>query len=160
MKIEKTLFKISILETISISIFMLIILNGVIFLISLLTGSPRFFFYETAWILQIVFPFIFAITQTSINRNGVLKITDLNDVDIIKNKIDLLIQKRGLIKTVKDLKLDSYTKKTKWGRFFNLFFREVINVNYSKGEILIFGKRNMLSLIESKLRFDKEFYHK
>lgn len=95
------------------------------------------------------------LVENSTNRNGVLKITDFNDVDALKNKIDLLIQKRRLIKIDKESKLDRYTKKTKWGKFINLFFREDINVKYSGEEVLIYGKRNMFSQLESKLKFDK-----
>ena len=96
MKLEKTLFKISIKETLILSIFFFFLLNGFVFLISLLTGKPRFLFYDTAWILQIIFPFVYSIIQTSINRNGVLKITEYDDITNLVQHIEPLFFKKGI----------------------------------------------------------------
>ena len=59
---------------------MLTVLNGVILLFLLATGNPRFLLYDTAWILQIFFPVVYAVFQSSINRNGILKLTDYQDL--------------------------------------------------------------------------------
>jgi hypothetical protein len=63
MRIENTLFKISWKESMKLSIFLIIGYNGVIFFVSMLTGKARLFFYESAWILQIVLTFVLAIKK-------------------------------------------------------------------------------------------------
>ncbi len=154
MKIERQLFKISLLETFSYFGLLFVLINGFAFLFTVIEGDMRLLIYDTSWIFQLIMPIFLALAVNSVNRNGVLKITDFNDLDALKNKIDLIIKKRGLIKSDNESKLDNYTKKTKWGRFFNLFFREDINVKYLEDEVLVYGKRNMFSPIESKLRYN------
>lgn len=160
MKIERQQFKISLFDTFLYFGLLFVLINGFSFLYTVIEGNMRLLIYDTSWITQLILPLFLALAVNSVNRNGVLKITDFNDLDAVKNKIDLIVRKRGLIKTDNESKLDNYTKKTKWGRFFNLFFREDINVNYSREEILIYGKTSMISLIESKLRFDKNLNDK
>jgi hypothetical protein len=152
MKLEKTLFKISIKETLILSIFFFFLLNGFVFLISLITGKPRFLLYDTAWILQIIFPFVYSTIQTSINRNGVLKITEYDDITNLVQHIESLFLKQGYIVEKSNNNNVSFAKKTKWGRFFNNFFRENINIQIRKGELLIFSKRNLLLYIIMKLK--------
>lgn len=155
MKIERTLFKISISETIILSIFLLVVLNGVIFLFSVVIGKPNLLIYDTAWISQIVFPILYSIMQTSINRNGVLKITDYNNLTTLTKQIESLILKKGYIAVNSKTEDIKYVKKTKWGRFFNHFFRENINVRVTETEVLIFAKRFILAPIGIKLKYDK-----
>ena len=155
MKFEKTLFKVSVKETIIFSIFLFVLLNGIIFLFSLVIGKPGFLLYDTAWILQIVFPFVYSIMQTSINRNGVLKITDHDDSATLMQKIEPLILKKGYIAENSEEKDITYVKKTKWGRFFNYFFRENIRVQINENEVLIFSKRNLLLPVLMRLKYHK-----
>lgn len=77
---EKVLFKMSFTETLILSMFFFAILNGVILLFSFLTGRTGFLLYDNAWIIQVFFSFMYSIIQTSINRNGILKISDYNDL--------------------------------------------------------------------------------
>ena len=155
MKLERTLFKISISEIILLSIFMIVGLNGVIFLISLLTGKTRFMFYDTAWILQIVFPFVFAIIQTSINRNGVLKLTEYRDIETLTRQIESFFLKKGYIAIDSKIENVKYVKKTKFGRFLNHIFREDIKVKVAENGVEIFAKKNLLDLLRMKLKYDK-----
>jgi len=155
MKFERTLFKISILETIVLSIFMFVALNGVIFLISLFTGKPRFMFYDTAWILQIIFPFVYATIQTSINRNGVLKLSEYSDLEALTSQIESFFLKKGYIAIYSKTENFKYVKRTKWSRFFNHFFRENINVRISENAVSIFAKKHLLDSIGMKLKYDK-----
>ena len=155
MKLKRTLFKISISETIILSIFMFAVLNGVIFLFSLATGNPRFLLYDTAWITQIVFPILFSILLTSINRNGVLKVTNYKDLTILKKQIESLILGKGYIAIESKTADIKYVKRTKWGKFLNYFFRENINVQFSENETSILAKKYILEWIEMKLKYDK-----
>jgi hypothetical protein len=150
MKFEKTLFKVSVKETLMLSVFFFLILNGFIFIITVLQGDPRFLFYDTAWIIQIIFPFFYTIIQTSINRNGVLKVTGYYDSTVLMQQIETLILKKGYIAENASDREVSYAKKTKWNRFFNYFFRENIRVQIKKSEVLIFSKRNLLLYLSTR----------
>jgi hypothetical protein len=152
MKFEKTLFKMSFIETIKLSVLLLFVLNGFIFLISYFQGNPRFIFYDSAWITQIFFPIVYSIILTSINRNGVLRVADYDDLTTLMQQIEHLTLKRGYIVENTNHNNILYTKKTKLGRFFNYFFRENINVQTINNEVLIFSKRNMLLHILMKLK--------
>jgi len=152
MKFEKTLFKVSVKETLILSVFFFLILNGLIFLITVLQGNPRFLFYDTAWIIQIIFPFFYTIIQTSINRNGVLKVTGYYDSTVLMQQIETLILKKGYIVENASDRDVFYAKKTKWNRFLNYFFRENIRVQMNKSEVMIFSKRNLLLYLSMKIR--------
>jgi hypothetical protein len=136
MKFEKTLFKMSFIETIKLSVLLLFVLNGFIFLISYFQGNPRFIFYDSAWITQIFFPIVYSIILTSINRNGVLRVADYDDLTTLMQQIEHLTLKRGYIVENTNHNNILYTKKTKLGRFFNYFFRENINVQTINNEVL------------------------
>ncbi len=155
MKLERTLFKISISETIILSIFMLTVLNGVIFLFLLATGSPRFLLYDTAWILQIVFPIVYAVFQSLINRNGVLKLTYYQDLIKLTKQIESLLFNKGYIVIDSKTVYIKYVKKTKLGKFLNQFFKENINVQVTENGVSIFAKKNVLDSIFMKLKYVK-----
>lgn len=152
MKFEKSFFKISVKETLILSVLFFLILNGLIFLITVLQGNPRFLLYDTAWIIQIIFPFLYVIMQTSINRNGVLKVTGFGDATMLVQKLETLILKKGYIIENASEREVLYAKKTKLDRFLNYFFRENIRVQMNKSEVMIFSKRNLLLYLSLKLR--------
>ena len=155
MKLERTFLRVSISETIILSMFLLVVFNFVIFLFSVVIGKPKLLIYDSAWISQIGFPILYSIMQTSINRNGVLKVTDYNDLAKLTKQIESLILGKGYIAVDSKIENIKYIKKTKWGRFFNHFFRENINVWVTENEVLIFAKRNILSPIVMTLKYDK-----
>ena len=154
MKIEKTFYRISFKETFLLLGLLLILFNGLIFTYTLITGNPRILIYDSSWILQFLFPILYSIIMTSIHRNGVLKITSFNNATALIDKIELLVSKRYI-------RLDSetgnikYMKKTKWARFFNYFFRESIKMKITEEEIVILAKKNLLDLIEMRIKYDR-----
>ncbi len=156
MKIERQFFKMSINDIFRFFLILFIPMNVFIFVYTIIEGNVRFLIYDSSWILQILFPLVYAITNAAYNRSGFLKITEISDYDLVKDKIETLVEQRGLIKTVKDSGIVIFTKKSRLGRFFFSIFREDINIKYSDDEILILGRRNSYSTIETKLRFDKK----
>lgn len=151
MKTEKTFYKVSIQETFLLMGFMLILFNGLIFTFTLVTGNPRLLIYNTSWILQFVFPILYSIIWTSINRNGFLKISEFNNSTQLIARIETLMAKRH-IRFDSDTGNIEYLKKTKLARFFNNFFRENIKIENTKEEIVIFAKKNILDSIELKIK--------
>lgn len=155
MKIEKSLFKISISETIIFLLFCLVSLNAIIAVTSVLIGKPGFVLSETGWISQLVFPAVYAIMYTSINRNGVLHLTEFDDAGTVTRQIESILLKKGYSAVGANPEDINYTKSTAIGRFFNYFFREDINVKVTRNTVFIFGKRNLLTSIEWNLKNSK-----
>jgi hypothetical protein len=154
MKFKKILFRNSLLETFLYFGLLFILINGTIFLFTLIRGNPRFLIYDSSWIIQIAFPFIFSIIQTSVNRNGILKLTVFNDSKTLTEKIDSLVN-NSYIRIVSESGDLNYVKKTKWARFFNYFFRENIKIRVTNNEIMIFAKKNILDSIEMNIKRSK-----
>lgn len=155
METERTSFKGSLLETFLYFGLVFVLLNGTTFMYTLIMGDPRLLVFNYSWIIQIGIPFVSSIIYTLINRNGVLKITDYNDLTPITTQIESLIFRNGYIRIDTNTDYIKYGKKTMWGRFFNYFFREDIEVRISENKVLIFAKRNMLVRIEMKLKYNK-----
>ena len=154
MKLVRKLFKISISETIIFLVFMLVAISGITILFSLIMGNPILSIDESQWIILIGFPFVYAIIQTSINRNGVLQVTGYKDLTTLIKQIESLILKKGFIATESNKGDIKYSKKSKWGRFFNYFLREDIIIRTKEDKTLIFAKRNILVPIEIKLKYN------
>ena len=157
MKTERTASKISILDTIYLSVFMIVVFNGVIFLFFVIIGEPGFFIMDYMWISQFVFPVLYSIIQTSINRNGVLKVTAFDDQEALIKMIESQLISKSYIAIDSTTENIKYIKKTKWGRFLNYFFREDIRVKVAENEVLVFAKRNHLSSIEWNLIYGKKY---
>lgn len=151
MKFETTSFKISITDAFMQMIFTFIIINGLILLMTLINGNPRFFLYDTSWILQLIYPILYAIFHSSINRNAVLKITDIDDVTELKGRIDTLLLYKGYLSVDSKTEDLIYDKKTSLGRLINCFMREKIIVQATENQVSVFSKKNRLDFIRSKL---------
>jgi hypothetical protein len=155
MKLERNFFKISISETIIFSIFFLVVLNGVVFLFSVAIGKPDFFIRDSVWMSQIVFTFLYSIILASINRNGVLKLTEFDDLATLTKQIESLLYKKGYIAIDAKPEDAKYVKRTKLGRFFNYFFRENVDVRISENGVSIFARKHLLDSIGMRLKFGK-----
>lgn len=155
MKLERNFFKISISETIIFSIFVLVVLNGVVFLFLVVIGKSGFFKSDSVWMSQIVFTFLYSIILASINRNGVLKVTAFDDLVTLTKQIESLLFKKGYIAIDSKAETVKYVKRTKWGRFFNYFFRENVDVRISENGVSIFARKHLLDSIGMRLKFGK-----
>jgi len=155
MKLERTIFKMSILDTIILSTFFLVVLNAAILLFSVLIGRQGFFIKDSGWLSQIVFPVLYSIIQTSINRNAELKLTEFANSETLTRQIELLLLKKGYVVIDSNTDNIKYDKRTKWSRFFNYFFKENINVRISESRVSIYAKKHLLDSIEMKLKYGK-----
>ncbi|MDP2060742.1 MAG: hypothetical protein Q8J97_13455 [Flavobacteriaceae bacterium] len=154
MKLERNFFKISISEII-FSIFFLVVLNGVVFLISVVIGKTGFFLRDSVWMSQIIFIFLYSVILASINRNGVLKLTEFDDLATLTKQIESLLFKKGYIAIDSKPEDVKYVKRTKLGRFFNYFFRENVDVRISENGVSIFARKHLLDSIGMRLKYGK-----
>lgn len=153
MNIEKRLLKISFIETFLYFGLMFILLNGSILLFTLIKGNPRLLIYNDSWVIQFLFPLIYSLIWTSLNRNGILNLTGFNNPNTLFEKIESSINKR--YKRIDSKTGDfEYVKRTKWARFFNYFFRENIRVRQVKDGFMIFAKKNLLDSIIMSIKQD------
>jgi hypothetical protein len=154
MNIEKKLLKISFSEAFLYFGLMFILINGAVLLFTSIEGSPRLLIYDSSWIIQFLFPLLYSIIWTSINRNGILYVTGIDNPKTLIEKIESVLNK-------KYIRIDSktgdyeYEKKTKWARFFNYFFRENIRIRAANEGVRIFAKKTLLDSIETKIKYDK-----
>lgn len=156
MKIEKHFFRISIKDIIYIFLATFLAINIITVGFTFVQEELRFFLHAASWPIQILLPIIIAIIFGVANRDGVMKITNTPDYTYTINKIELLLEKRGLGKTVIEPGLISYTKRSRLGSLFFSIFREDVSIRISDDEILIYGKRNTFSAIYTNIRFDKK----
>lgn len=154
MQFEKKIFKLSLVEPFLYFILMFVLINLAFFMFSLIEGNPRFFAYDSSYIIQIVFPVFYVVILTSINRNGVLEVTEFQDSVILTNKVDVYLKRRGYIGIDTENRITKYVRKNKWGRMLNFFFRENINVEITDNKLTIYAKRNLLDSILMKLKYE------
>jgi hypothetical protein len=153
MKIERNLMKMSLLDTLLYFVLLFVFINGIIFLFTIIiTGEPKIFISDGSWISQLLFPFLYSVIHNSINRNGVVKITDYSDFDYLKEQIEQSIIKNRL--HVTNIESDSYIykRKSKIGRIFGFFAGEKVTIKYSDTQIQINSKKNILIQIEQGLK--------
>ncbi|MDY0201672.1 MAG: hypothetical protein RBR40_11870 [Tenuifilaceae bacterium] len=155
MKTDRVLFKLLPLETFSYFVLMVILLNIPLILITLIIGTPRILIYDSSWILQFAFPLLYSIIWTSINRNGVLKLTLFNDSKTLEEKLESFLLKRGYVRNGTETENIQFVRKSKLGKFFNYIFRENIRMKITDTEILIYSKKHLLVPIEMKFKYDK-----
>lgn len=154
MQFEKKLFKMSLVETYLYFTLMFIMYNGIFFIISLFEGKPRFLAYEGSWILQFVFPVFYAVIQTAINRNGLLKIAEFQDSSLLAEKTDIYLAGRGYVGTKTGEQTIYYVKKSVLGKILNVFLRENISILVSDKELIIYAKKNIIDSLLMKFKYN------
>lgn len=155
MHIEKKLLKFSITDAIRHFALLFTLLNVPIFLFTVIQGAPRFFIYDTSWIIQVLFPVIYSLIWTSVNRNGILKLTECYEPQPMLKQIDSSLKRK-----YKRIELATggyaYTKQTQWARCFNYFFRENVSIQPRSDGCRIFAKKHVLNSIEMKIKYAKK----
>ncbi|MDY0198871.1 MAG: hypothetical protein RBR68_13755 [Tenuifilaceae bacterium] len=154
MKTDRTLFKLFPLETFLYFVLIVILLNIPLILITLIFGTPRILISDSSWIMQFAFPLLYSIVWTSVNRNGVLRLTMFNDSKALVEKIESFLLKKGYVRNGAETEDFQFVRKSKLGKFFNYIFRENIRMKITDNEILIYSKKHLLVPIENKFKND------
>lgn len=156
MKITKTLYKPSIIEMILISLVLLTLLNSLAPLIYTFIFKISFSsLFAKTWIILLLIPMSQGIFQVLINRNGLVKIECTDKSLVVFSKIKELLKRNGY----KEIEQNAGNSLFEYGTFWKM----ILNMNRGKVKILhseafveVFGKRNLLYQIETKVKFDKE----
>jgi hypothetical protein len=159
MNFKTEFYKASISEMILLSIVMLILLNGLVFLIfTLIFQVPFIELFNKTWIILIFIPLFQGIIQPLINRKGLLKIEN-NNLQIVNKKIEELLSLKGYIKTSENNNYDTFEFKSNWKKIYSIPNHQV-TVKTDESFIEITGKRNVLMSLESKIKWNKEINNK
>lgn len=156
MIITKTLYKPSIIEMILISLVLLTLLNGLALLIYtfILKISFSTLFAKT-WIILLLIPMSQGIFQALINRNGLIKIESTDKSLVVFLRIEELLKQNGYKEIEQNAGNSFFEYRTFWKMIFNMN-RGKVKIVHNEALVEVFGKRNLLYRIETKLRFDKE----
>ncbi len=155
MKSEMKLFDVSLLDTFLYFVPVFVLSSAFIFLFTLINGNPRLGYSESAVFSQLILPLTISISRNAFNRNGVLRLSELEDRGTLTNTIESTLNK-GYIRVDASNGDFRYVKKKKWARFIDYFVRESILAKTDKDEIQLLGKKGLLEQIETSLQaYDK-----
>jgi hypothetical protein len=158
MKIEKEFSKVAVSDAMMYFLltFMFYVLAMLVLLIVYKGNISSF--KETA-VVWAFFPILWTWMHIWINRKGVMTISGFENIPtLIKvieagaNKFDFLVIERT------DITIN-FDHKYKWIRFLNIFLRETLKVAIGNDTVLVFGKKNALTRIESDIRKALKYGH-
>lgn len=153
MKTQTKLNKVSVIEMIKLIFLLLLLFNGVAYLIfTLILKMPFNELFSRSWVILIFVPLIQGIGQSFMNRNGTLQIESNNKSKIVIEKIEELLNRKGYQSIGQDKNQLIFDYKSKWSRFVNLN-KGVVKISIDGNSINIFGGRNILYLIETKVKY-------
>lgn len=155
MIIEKNFYNVNLTEMTVLVIFGLGVINGIVFLFSMLTGVKFVAVFSNTWPISIGYPLVHGVIQSLLNRNGVMSIRKFDDPESLREQIEHSARRIGYIITEKGNGHLKFNRRTKAGRGLNLLFREDFRVTFSDSEVKVFGKRNPLNRIEKRLTYLK-----
>lgn len=155
MKIEKSYFKVSLAEMAGMIFFALLLVNGIVFLFALLIGASFTSVFQSTWFISIVYPVGHGVIQSMINKNGVMVLSQFDDLDSLREQLEHSAGRIGYKVIHKDDKTIKFDRKAKLGRVLNLLFREDFKVVLSDSKVEIYGKRNALIRIERRVTYLK-----
>ena len=110
-------------------------------------------FKETAAVWGL-YPILMTWIQTSINRNGTMTISGLENISSVIKVIEPVASDYGFLIVERTDTTINFDKRSKWAKFFNIFFRENLKLKIDEDKILISGKRNVLTRLEFKIKRD------
>ncbi len=158
MKIELKLFPTSIKEILILSLFLLLLMNGLAYLIyTLILGLPFNELFNKSWLILVLIPLIQGIIQPISNRNGLLTIGEIVKSNRIDEKLIELMQKVNYIEIARNESFLLFDNKIGWKRRTNRLFSGKVKVIHENGTLYIYGKKILLNRIENYVRIDKEF---
>lgn len=156
MKTQTKLNKVSVIEMIKLVFLLLFLLNGVAYLIfTLILKMPYNVLYSRSWVILIFVPLIQGIGQSLMNRNGTLLIDSNDKSKIVIEKIEELLYRKGYQSIEQDKNQLIFDYKSRWSRFINLN-KGVVKISINGNSINIFGGRNIIYLIETKIKYNNE----
>ena len=153
MRTQTKLNNVSVIEMIKLIFLLLLLFNGIAYLIfTLILKMPFNELFSRSWIILIFVPLIQGIGQSFMNRNGTLLIESNDKSKIVIEKIEELLNQKGYQLIGQDENQLIFDYKSKWSRFVNLN-RGIVKISINENSMNIFGGRNILYLIGTKMKY-------
>lgn len=151
MKIDRKLYRI---DKADLGYFSLLVIA--LYFISLLVAwlllrGRNVTFFELAFILS-VSPVITIALRLAVNRNGVLVISETDNLSRVQKLVENSAQKFNYFASSTTGNRIDFKSKSGWGKLLNFFFRENLTLTTEEDILTIFGKRNVLKWFESDIR--------
>jgi len=151
----KTEFKKLGVSLIDMSLFVLFMFIG-INLLNWLMGRmlsnvlPNYSFLDN-WFYTIAMPVLFGVFISLGQPKATFIITEIDDVDDVLSKIEKLIVEKNFRLKSKSGKQIKFERKSVFGRFLDLIFREAYRIEWTNDTIVITSKRGILQLLAWKI---------
>jgi hypothetical protein len=157
MRIETKYNAPSLLQVFSMSVTMLLIVNGFIFLLFGVVLNISFTeIFNKNWMVLIASPLLMGMIYPLINRDGVLTAKDCDNVHHIVKNIEAFLNEKGHIKIHEDELSSSFEYDSTWKKILNFHTGSVV-IAVKQSGLIVTGKRNILIDIESKLKWTPGF---
>jgi hypothetical protein len=153
MKFEKKYSRIELKDFFMLFLFMISLYILSLILGMIISGGKAPPFKETA-IIWGLFPLLLTWTGTAFNRNGIMTISNYDKMAPVIRSIETAAIKLDYLVIQNTGPTIHFDKKTKWGRFFNIFLRENLEVTIEDDKIMIHGKKKIITLLENKIKRD------
>jgi len=114
----------------------------------------RFSSFKEAAAVWGLYPILMTWIQTSINRNGDMTISGIENNDTLVKSIEAGAIKLEFLTVERTDTTINFDKRTKWKRFFNIFLRENLKLTIENDRVLVYGKKNILPRFEFKIKRD------
>jgi len=155
MQIEREIGKVSLTEMVIYLIVGLLLLNGIAyFIFTLLFNIPFDELFSKAWIILLFVPLIQGIIHPLMNRDVTLKIESDKSEIVCDKIVELLKQKEyQLIEQISCTSVFDF--KERWKRIINMNQGKV-KISMNENFVTVIGKRNILYLIETKVKYNND----
>jgi len=153
MNIEKKFSKIIAADLLLFFLFMLIMYALMVGLGLIIFRGDISSLKELA-IIWAFYPLLSTWIQISINRNGVMTISAIDNPTFLLESIEAGSVKLDFQVVERTDTTINFDKRTKWKRFFNIFLRENLKLTIENDRVLVYGKKNILTRLEFKIKRD------
>lgn len=156
MQIEKKLGKVSVTEMVLITFAGALLLTGFSYLIfTLIFQTPFNVIFSKVWIILIFFPLTEGIIQPLMNRYVILTVESNDKSQVVYDKVEELLKQKEYHLIEQNRCTSVFEYKNRWKKLIN-FNQGKVNISVNENLITITGKRNILYLIETKLKYNNE----
>ncbi|MCU4175748.1 hypothetical protein [Carboxylicivirga sp. N1Y90] len=146
------LFKASLKDMMKLFLFNFIIISSFFFLITIVIMDKSFDELSLSTLLYLlIYPIIIGLTQSFVNRNGVITIENKDGIVSERKIIESLLDEMNYEKNFNDNTSTQYSQKSRLKKLFNLLIDERLRVTYEKDTIIVLSRKRILERLETGL---------
>ncbi len=151
---EMKLFKASLKDMMKLFLFNFIIISSGYLLITIVIMDKSFDELSLPTMLYLlIYPIIIGLTQSFVNRNGVIIIENKDGIESERKIIERLLDEMNYEKSVNDNTFTEYSQKSRFKKLFNLLIDERLRVTYENDSIIVLSRKRILERLETGLKY-------